>query len=141
MKSVAWDIDGTLYFNFLELDFFGFVERFGGRDKILPFNMNNPMVDPCDVECVLTFRPEWWRKETHAELKRHGFDPVLVLMNPSETDARPSESVAFKARMLNAHEFDYYVDNDDCLRRNLQPLLKRTKCISVEEFYSSVKGK
>jgi hypothetical protein len=131
---VAWDIDGTLYFNCLELDFFGYVDRWGGRDKILPFNFTNSMVCPRDVRHVLTFRPEWWRKATREELKKHGFNPGVLLMNPSETDIYANQSVVFKAAVLNRWKYDVYVDNDDILRRNLQPLTT-TRCVSVEEFY------
>ncbi len=133
MKA-AWDLDGTLYHNMLELDFFGYVERWGGRDKILPFNRPNPIVCPKDVKYVLTFRPSWWREQTEAELARHGFSPIEVLMNPSDTDMHPGQSVQFKAHILNEGRFDVYVDDDDILRRYLQPLT-RARCISTEEFY------
>jgi hypothetical protein len=133
-QRVAWDIDGTLYFNFLELDFFGYVNRWGGRDKILPYNVTNPMVCPRDVQHVLTFRPSWWREQTEKELLDHGFHPMQVLMNTGGTDMHPWQSVLFKAQVLNKRKFDIYVDNDDILRRNLQPLT-RTHCMSVEEFY------
>jgi len=133
MKT-AWDIDGTLYFNILELDFFGYVDRWGGRDKILPFNRTNPMVCPRDVRYVLTFRPSWWREQTEKELLDHGFRPRQVLMNVGGTDMHPWQSVQFKARVLNERKFDVYIDNDVILRRNLQPLT-RARCMSVEEFY------
>jgi hypothetical protein len=134
MKT-AWDIDGTLYFNFLELDFFGYVDRWGGREKILPFNRTNPQVRLEEVKNVLTFRPAWWREQTLVELVHHGISPdVNLIMNPSETDMHPHESAKFKAEMLNEHEFDVYVDNDDILRRNMQPYTT-AKCVSVEEYY------
>jgi hypothetical protein len=137
IDKVAWDIDGTLYFNVLELDFFGYVDRWGGRDKILPFNRRNPQVCTKDVKCVLTFRPEWWRSMTTSELEKQGFDveKMLILMNPSNSDMHPHQSVEFKAGILNSMGFDFYIDNDDCLRRNLQPKLWHTQCLSVEEFY------
>ena len=134
-KKVAWDIDGTLYHNFLELDFFGYVERFGGRDKILPFNRTNPVVCPQDVRYVLTFRPSWWREQTEKELLDHGFRPYRVIMNQSATDMHPNESVVFKAGVLNAEGFDVYVDDDPILRMKLQPLTL-ARCMSVEEFYN-----
>jgi len=130
----AWDIDGTLYHNFIELDFFGYVDRWGGRDKILPFNKTNPIVCPRDVRYVLTFRPEWWREKTEMELNRHGFFPELVLMNPSDTDIHSWQSVLFKAGILNDQMFDIYVDDDPILRRKLQPLT-RARCVSTEEYY------
>lgn len=135
--DVAWDIDGTIYFNVLELDFFGYVARWGGRDKILPFNRINPQVRREDIRCILTFRPEWMRDMTMKELRAHGFDTskVIVMMNPSDSDCSHGHALEFKAGMLNSMKCKYYVDNDDILRRNLQPMLWTTECISVEEFY------
>jgi hypothetical protein len=133
--KVAWDIDGTLYFNVLELDFFGCVDRWGGREKVLPFNQTNPQVRLEEVKNVLTFRPEWMRKMTLLELVNHGIcSDVNLIMNPSERDDRPHESARFKADTLNEREFDVYVDNDDVLRRNMQPYTT-AKCVSVEEYY------
>ena len=131
--KIAWDIDGTLYHNFLELDFFGCVDRWSGRDKILPFNQRNPLVRTEDVKYVLTFRPTWWREQTERELVRHGFSAIL-LMNPSTTDVHAHESVDFKAKILDMYQFDIYIDDDDCLRRRLQPLTK-ARCMSTQEFY------
>ena len=134
---VAWDLDGTIYHNVLELDFFGYVDRWGGREKILPFNRLNPTIHHGDIKYILTFRPKWMQEMTEAELVKHGFDldKVFLVMNPSKTDIRQDDAVKFKAGVLNYYRFNFYVDDDDFLRRELQPLT-RTRCISTEEFYS-----
>ena len=134
---VAWDLDGTIYHNVLELDFFGYVDRWGGREKVLPFNHLNPTICPRDVKYILTFRPKWMQEMTEAELVKHGFDlnKVFLIMNPCKTDVCQADAVKFKARFLNYYRFDFYVDNDDFLRRELQPLT-RTRCISTEQFYA-----
>jgi len=133
---VAWDIDGTILHNVLELDFFGYVERWGGREKILPFNHLNPAICPKDIKYILTFRPKWMQEMTEKELLGHGFDlnKVFLIMNPRETDIHQAEAVKFKAKFLNYYKFDFYVDDDDILRMKLQPLTS-TRCISTEEFY------
>jgi hypothetical protein len=58
-------------------------------------------------------------------------------MNPSETDMYPQQALEYKARVLEENGFDIYVDDDDCLRRRLQPLT-RARCISTQDFYTTV---
>ena len=133
-KKIAWDIDGTIYYNFLELAFFEFVDRWGGRDAILPFNRMNPEIIPGEIEYVVTFRPEWWRGPTENECRGHGIFPKEIIMNPSGTDIHTGEAIKFKAKVLNERLFDIYVDNDILLLERLRPMLKWTQCMTVEEY-------
>jgi hypothetical protein len=133
----VWDLDGTIFHSVFELDYFGYVERFGGEMAMTKFNKMNKIVKPSDVKIILTARPNSLRNIAQMELKNHGFDlsKIDLFMGSPDIGKRFEDFIEFKIRMLNGLKCEYYIDDDAFIRNKLQPSLIYTECISTDQFY------
>ena len=126
--ETVWDFDGTILYNFLEIDFLGNVKIFGedpNSDLKLfrKYNTLNTTIDVKDVKHILTGR-----------LKiKHIIDARLVMFSGSVHDV--DEIIKFKSEALNKMGAKYYVDDDTAFCKKLEPHLKITRTISTEELY------
>ncbi|MCK9328042.1 MAG: hypothetical protein M0P69_21280, partial [Bacteroidales bacterium] len=134
-KKVYWDIDGTYLYNFLDQKFDEHTKLLG-LDNFKTYNRANPLVNPADIQNVITARPEKYRDATLADLARAGVFPKELLMRGDDSWDKEGSS-QFKARALKEHGATHYVDDDMAYNAMLAPLLGGAiSAISTNDFYN-----
>ena len=137
-KIVIFDWDGTVIYNFLDIDFINNIKIFNedansDLNNFRQYNTLNYMIRTSDVKHILTGRLKSKESVTREEMKRHGVDADLVMFGGEKHDV--DEIIKFKSDYLNDIGADFYIDDDVLFCKKLEPHLKKTHAISTEEFY------
>ncbi len=133
-KKVYWDIDGTYLYNFLDQKFDEHTKLLG-LDNFKTYNRANPLVNPADIQNVITARPEKYRDATLADLAKAGVFPSELIMRGDDAWDREGSS-EYKARKLKELGATHYVDDDISYNAMLKPLLGNAiSTITTTDFY------
>lgn len=140
MKTVVWDIDGTLLVNPLPAPDWDNPQAVhpttgenvcGDMPVYFSHNQLNPQLRPKDlpeIDWVLTGRPRYRRLMTFDELGKYHINPLTLTLFPSEWQYTHKKCMEWKADVLAvSFAADYYVDNDPQVAAEIIPLLKERK--------------
>ena len=138
VNKIVWDLDGTVVYNFLDLDFLRNIKIFGEEHEsdLIEFRKHNKLnysINISDVKHILTGRVHLKEGVTREEMAKHGIDADLVMFDGDKHDV--DKIIKFKSDYLNKIKAMYYVDDDVVFCKKLELYLKVTKTISTEELY------
>lgn len=131
-KVVAWDLDGTVLYNILNINYDFYIKKYD-IETLNRFCRLNPIINPSDVQLIVTARSSKTRATTQKQLDKHNIN-ADVIMYPFERWA-PERAIDFKANTLNELGADFYIDDDIILLKNLKNKTS-AECITTVEFYS-----
>lgn len=138
-EDIVWDFDGTVLYNFLDVDFLGNIKIFKEEpDSDLKlfrqYNTLNTTINVKDIKHVLTGRLKIKEQVTREEMTKNNIDANLIMFGGDRHDV--DEIIKFKSDYLNKVKARFYVDDDIVFCKKLEPHLKFTKTISTEELYT-----